>query len=89
LKFSTGAVSIPWQEEMVDTRVFEDINVFGPENTRTIDLDLDYVPEPEPKGCIPFLKSKFRHKDRRQQPQPLPQQPTPVAAHSQASNPER
>ena len=86
-KFSTGAVSIPWQEEMIDTRVFEDINVFGPENTRTIDLDLDFVPEPEPKGCIPFLKSKFRHK------RPNPQQPIPIvvapAAHSQASNPER
>ena len=85
LKFSTGAVSIPWQEEMIDTRVFEDINLFGPENTRTQDLDLDYVPEPEPKGCIPFLKSKFRHKDRTA----ARQQPTPIAAHSQASNPAR
>ena len=52
---------------MVETKVFDEINVFGAENTKPIDLDLDFVPEPEPKGCIPFLKSKFRHKDRRQQ----------------------
>ena len=101
-KFSTGAVSIPWQEEMVETKVFEEINVFGAENTRTMDLDLDFVPEPEPKGCIPFLKSKFRHKDRRlqqqqqqQQQQQLQllhqkqQQQAAAAANSQESNPER
>jgi hypothetical protein len=86
---------------MVETKVFEEINVFGAENTRPIDLDLDFVPEPEPKGCIPFLKSKFRHKDRRLQQQQQQQQQQqlllqqqqqlqqPAAANSQESNPER
>jgi hypothetical protein len=78
---------------MIETKVFEEINVFGAENSRPVDLDLDFVPEPEAKGCIPFLKSKFRHKDRRQQPQPPPAPPppqqTPVVANSQESNPER
>jgi hypothetical protein len=53
---------------MIETRVFEDLNVFGPDNTRTIDLDENYVPEPEPKGCIPFLKSKFRNKNKNNRP---------------------
>ena len=27
-RFNTGAVSIPWQNEMIETRVFEELNVF-------------------------------------------------------------
>ena len=26
------------------------------------DLDLDFVPEPEPKGCLPYLFSKLKTK---------------------------
>jgi hypothetical protein len=29
LRFNTGSVSIPWQEEMIETRVFDDLNLFG------------------------------------------------------------
>jgi len=49
-RFNTGPVTIPWQEEMIETKVFDDINVFGPDDSRPPDLDMNCVPEPEPKG---------------------------------------
>eukprot|EP00095_Tigriopus_kingsejongensis_P003589 snap_masked-scaffold1122_size61463-processed-gene-0.0 protein:Tk03589 transcript:snap_masked-scaffold1122_size61463-processed-gene-0.0-mRNA-1 annotation:"camp-dependent protein kinase catalytic" len=79
-RFNTGAVSIPWQEEMIETKVFDDLNVFGPEESRPPDLDINVIPEPEPQGCIPFLRHKvFRRKINERAPQ----------SHSQTSNPER
>ena len=61
-----GAVSIPWQDEMIETKVFEELNIFDtdPEHPDKppLDLDLNYVPEPEPKGCLPFLFSKLKTK---------------------------
>ncbi|XP_065210501.1 G protein-coupled receptor kinase 2 isoform X1 [Planococcus citri] len=58
-KFNTGSVSIPWQNEMIETGCFEELNVFGPNRTPTPDLLLDAVPEKEPEeGCFPFKKKK-------------------------------
>lgn len=95
-KFNTGAVSIPWQDEMIETRVFEDLNFFDvPVDdpcSPPLDLDLRYVPEPEPRGCLPFLISKFRgsssHSNRNSSAAAanLNQSAT---VHSQVSNPER
>ena len=51
-----------------ETRVFEELNVFNFQNTAIgrlqtpQDLDLDFVPEPEPKGCLPYLFSKLKTK---------------------------
>ena len=59
-RFNTGAVSIAWQEEMLETKVFEDLNIFGPDGGLPTDLDFNFVPEPEPKGCFPFLRKKFK-----------------------------
>ena len=61
-RFNTGAVSIAWQEEMIETKVFDDLNVFGPDGGLPPDLDFNFVPEPEPKGCFPFLRKKFKVK---------------------------
>ncbi len=65
-RFNTGAVSIPWQEEMIETRVFDELNVFGnPDagedepDTLPPDLDMDLIPVPEPKGCWPYLANKL------------------------------
>ena len=41
--FNTGAVSVQWQEEMIEHRVFEDLNIFGANNTLPKDLDINYV----------------------------------------------
>ncbi|XP_056592366.1 G protein-coupled receptor kinase 5 isoform X2 [Triplophysa dalaica] len=38
-KFNTGAVAVPWQNEMIETECFKDLNVFGPEGTRSPDLE--------------------------------------------------
>jgi len=81
-KFNTGAVSIPWQEEIIETEVFKELNVFGPGHTRSPDLRLDLPPEPEPtSGCLPF----FRRRRRQAQ---WSSESTPPSS-SQNSNPER
>ncbi|XDV54797.1 hypothetical protein PO909_023010 [Leuciscus waleckii] len=42
-KFNTGSVPVPWQNEMIETECFKDLNVFGPRGTRTPDLDRSMV----------------------------------------------
>ncbi|XP_053871165.1 rhodopsin kinase GRK1-like, partial [Malaclemys terrapin pileata] len=37
--FSSGNIPIPWQEEMVETGVFGELNVWGPKGTVPRDLD--------------------------------------------------
>ena len=47
---------------MIETKVFEDLNVFGPPDVNgglPTDLDFNFIPEPEPKGCFPFLRKKI------------------------------
>ncbi|XP_046383358.1 G protein-coupled receptor kinase 2 isoform X1 [Ischnura elegans] len=68
-KFNTGSVSIPWQNEMIETECYKELNVFGPGNTPSPDLQLDALPEPETKGCFPF---------RRKRKQPSRTQPIPM-----------
>lgn len=57
-KFNTGSVSIPWQNEMVETECFHELNVFGPSNTRSPDLLVDQAPEEEVKGCFLFRRRR-------------------------------
>jgi len=60
-KFSCGAVSIPWQEEILETGVFQELNVFGSNNTPSADLRRDLIPEPEPNsGCLQFFRKRRR-----------------------------
>uniref|UniRef100_A0A8C9WIY7 G protein-coupled receptor kinase n=1 Tax=Scleropages formosus TaxID=113540 RepID=A0A8C9WIY7_SCLFO len=51
-KFSTGSVSIPWQNEMIETECFKDLNVFGPNGSRPPDLDWDQPPEPPRRSFL-------------------------------------
>ncbi|XP_018336919.1 G protein-coupled receptor kinase 2 isoform X2 [Agrilus planipennis] len=57
-KFNTGCVSIPWQNEMIETDCFRQLNVFGPGGTRSPDLILNSPSNPENKGCFPFRRKK-------------------------------
>eukprot|EP00088_Acartia_fossae_P014165 TRINITY_DN17557_c0_g1_i2.p1 TRINITY_DN17557_c0_g1~~TRINITY_DN17557_c0_g1_i2.p1 ORF type:complete len:440 (+),score=115.65 TRINITY_DN17557_c0_g1_i2:110-1321(+) len=60
-RFSCGAVSIPWQREILETGVYKELNVFGPNNTPSPDLRRDLIPEPEPSsGCLQFFRRKRR-----------------------------
>uniref|UniRef100_A0A7N8WMR9 G protein-coupled receptor kinase n=1 Tax=Mastacembelus armatus TaxID=205130 RepID=A0A7N8WMR9_9TELE len=51
-KFATGSVSIPWQNEMIETECFRDLNVFGPQGTRPPDLDWNQPPEPPRRSLL-------------------------------------
>uniref|UniRef100_A0A8C6P3J0 G protein-coupled receptor kinase n=1 Tax=Nothobranchius furzeri TaxID=105023 RepID=A0A8C6P3J0_NOTFU len=51
-KFATGSVSIPWQNEMIETECFRDLNVFGPQGTRPPDLDCNQPPEPPRRSLL-------------------------------------
>ncbi|KAJ8379252.1 hypothetical protein SKAU_G00000300 [Synaphobranchus kaupii] len=51
-KFSTGSVSIPWQNEMIETECFKDLNVFGPLGSRPADLDWNHPPEPPRRSLL-------------------------------------
>lgn len=71
-KFNTGSVSIPWQNEMIETECYKELNVFGSNGNPTPDLVLDALPEPEKKGCFPF---------RRKRKQSARSRPVPIADH--------
>ncbi|XP_057177426.1 G protein-coupled receptor kinase 5 isoform X1 [Triplophysa rosa] len=64
-KFNTGAVAVPWQNEMIETECFKDLNVFGPEGTRTPDLDRNaMIPfnGSEPQTCNRSPPEYRRHR---------------------------
>uniref|UniRef100_A0A3B4VMU7 G protein-coupled receptor kinase n=1 Tax=Seriola dumerili TaxID=41447 RepID=A0A3B4VMU7_SERDU len=48
-KVSTGSVSIPWQNEMIETECFTELNVFYQDGTVPPDLDWRGQPSPPPK----------------------------------------
>uniref|UniRef100_A0A8I5TMW0 G protein-coupled receptor kinase n=1 Tax=Pongo abelii TaxID=9601 RepID=A0A8I5TMW0_PONAB len=61
-KFSTGSVSIPWQNEMIETECFKELNVFGPNGTLSPDLNRNHPPEPPKKGLLQrIFKRQVRH----------------------------
>nr|XP_048303727.1 G protein-coupled receptor kinase 6 isoform X5 [Myodes glareolus] len=60
-KFATGSVSIPWQNEMVETECFQELNVFGLDGSVPPDLDWKgQPPAPPKKGLLHRLFSRQR-----------------------------
>lgn len=55
-KFNTGSVSIPWQNEMIETECFRELNVFGTSDNPTPDLLINAPPVDEKPGCFPFRR---------------------------------
>ncbi|XP_005304138.2 G protein-coupled receptor kinase 4 isoform X2 [Chrysemys picta bellii] len=47
-KFVTGCVSIPWQNEMIETECFQEVNIYEPDVTLSQDLDMSKE-TPRPK----------------------------------------
>uniref|UniRef100_A0A4W3IIN4 G protein-coupled receptor kinase n=1 Tax=Callorhinchus milii TaxID=7868 RepID=A0A4W3IIN4_CALMI len=47
-EFSTGNITIPWQEEMIETGLFGELNVWGPAGGLPNDLRRDSILEPPP-----------------------------------------
>ncbi|XP_042286313.1 G protein-coupled receptor kinase 6 isoform X2 [Thunnus maccoyii] len=60
-KVSTGSVSIPWQNEMIDTECFTELNVFYQDGTVPPDLDWRGQPSPPPKQGL--LQRLFGRQD--------------------------
>lgn len=57
-KFATGSVPIPWQNEMVETECFQELNVFGLDGSVPPDLDWKgQPPAPPKKGLLQRLFS--------------------------------
>uniref|UniRef100_A0A665VQ81 G protein-coupled receptor kinase n=1 Tax=Echeneis naucrates TaxID=173247 RepID=A0A665VQ81_ECHNA len=50
-KFNTGSVPTSWQNEMIETGCFSELNVFGPFGSRPPDLDWSQTPE-SPKRSL-------------------------------------
>uniref|UniRef100_A0AAY4EGL2 G protein-coupled receptor kinase n=1 Tax=Denticeps clupeoides TaxID=299321 RepID=A0AAY4EGL2_9TELE len=48
-KVSTGSVSIPWQNEMIETECFQELNILNPDGSIPPDLDWKGQPSPPPK----------------------------------------
>jgi len=69
-KFNTGSVSISWQNEMVETECFRELNVFGIDECPTPDLLITAQPVVEKPGCFPFRRKKKQ--SARSQPVPIP-----------------
>ncbi|XP_075772121.1 G protein-coupled receptor kinase 6 isoform X5 [Pelodiscus sinensis] len=58
-KFATGSVPIPWQNEMIETECFTELNVLGPDGSVPPDLDWKGQPSPQPKkGLLQRLFSR-------------------------------
>lgn len=67
-KFSTGCVSIPWQNEMIETECFKELNMFGPNGTLPPDLDRGYTPEPPKRGLLHRLFNRQHHHNNTNSP---------------------
>ncbi|XP_051973564.1 G protein-coupled receptor kinase 5 isoform X2 [Xyrauchen texanus] len=64
-KFNTGNVPVTWQNEIIETECFKDLNVFGPGGTRSPDLDRSvvlqrYNSETQLNKCSAPEKSRHR-----------------------------
>ncbi|KAM9338616.1 G protein-coupled receptor kinase 5 [Symphorus nematophorus] len=44
-RFNTGSVPIAWQNEMIETGCFRELNIFGPEGSRSPDLHWTHSPK--------------------------------------------
>uniref|UniRef100_A0A667Z511 G protein-coupled receptor kinase n=1 Tax=Myripristis murdjan TaxID=586833 RepID=A0A667Z511_9TELE len=60
-KVSTGCVSIPWQNEMIETECFAELNVFLQDGSVPPDLDWRGQPSPPPKQGL--LQRLFGRQD--------------------------
>ncbi|KAM9440477.1 LOW QUALITY PROTEIN: rhodopsin kinase GRK1b, partial [Clarias gariepinus] len=50
-EFASGTVLIPWQEEMLETGGFGELNIWGEDGKLPNDLDLNYV-QSNAEGCV-------------------------------------
>ncbi|XP_072228113.1 G protein-coupled receptor kinase 5-like [Leuresthes tenuis] len=51
-KFNTGSAPISWQNELIETGCFQELNTFGPEGSRTSDLLHSHTPDSPKRGLL-------------------------------------
>ncbi|XP_075996261.1 G protein-coupled receptor kinase 5-like isoform X2 [Genypterus blacodes] len=51
-KFNTGSIPISWQNEMMETGCFKELNLFGPQGSRSSDLDWTQAPGSPRRGLL-------------------------------------
>uniref|UniRef100_A0A8C3AFH8 G protein-coupled receptor kinase n=1 Tax=Cyclopterus lumpus TaxID=8103 RepID=A0A8C3AFH8_CYCLU len=51
-KFHSGSIPITWQNEMIETRCFSELNIFGPDGSRSPDLDWSQNPETPKRSLL-------------------------------------
>ncbi|KAM9794320.1 G protein-coupled receptor kinase 5 [Syngnathus typhle] len=73
-RFSTGSVPITWQNELIETGCFEDLNFFGPDGSRPQDLEWTQAPE-SPKNNL--FNKIFRKLHPPEVPEEARRSPTP------------
>ncbi|KAG7464201.1 G protein-coupled receptor kinase 5-like [Solea senegalensis] len=62
-KFNTGSVPITWQNEMIETGCFRELNVFGPSGSRTPDLDWTQTPESPKRSLLDRFRRRHQNSD--------------------------
>ncbi|KAL8585963.1 G protein-coupled receptor kinase 5 [Nucella lapillus] len=62
-KFNIGSVSIPWQNEILETECYKELNVFGAMGEPTPDLREDLPPSPPQRGFFDRLFRRRRNEE--------------------------
>lgn len=62
-KFNTGSVPITWQNEVIETGCFRELNVFGPRGSRSADLDWSQMPERPKPSLLHRIFRRHHHSD--------------------------
>ncbi|XP_044030250.1 G protein-coupled receptor kinase 5 isoform X2 [Siniperca chuatsi] len=62
-KFNTGSIPITWQNEVIETGCFRELNVFGPEGSRSPDLDWSQTPESPKRSLLDRIFRRHHHPD--------------------------
>ncbi|XP_067339663.1 G protein-coupled receptor kinase 5 isoform X2 [Channa argus] len=62
-KFNTGSVPIAWQNEIIETGCFRELNIFGPQGSRSPDLDLSQAPGSPKRSLLKRLLRRHQPAD--------------------------
>ncbi|XP_040013543.1 G protein-coupled receptor kinase 5 [Xiphias gladius] len=62
-EFNTGSVPINWQNEMIETGCFRELNIFGPVGSRSPDLDWSQTPESPKRSLLDRILRRHQPPD--------------------------
>ncbi|KAE8285466.1 G protein-coupled receptor kinase 5 [Larimichthys crocea] len=62
-KFNTGSVPVSWQNEVIDTGCFKELNTFGPAGSRSPDLVWSQTPESPKRSLLHRIFRRHHHSE--------------------------